>query len=445
MNEYPKALRSFAAQLPVPLYAVGGCVRDALLGRPAHDVDLASALLPEQMQRCAERAGLKCPIVNERLGTVLLCIGDRQYEHTTFRIESYPAGGAHTPSTVAFTDSIEKDARRRDFSINAIYQDVCTGALVDPTGGLADIRRRRIRTTTEDPARILRDDGLRILRLIRFAVDTGFGVEPRTRDCAVENAALLDDVAWERRRDELSRILLLDDVFRALQLLRLSGALQHLIPELCAGEGVTQRADYHRYDVLEHAFRTCAATPKALPLRLMGLLHDVGKPQSYQESGNFRQHQQIGAAMTETILRRLRYPNALIARVKRAVEEHMFDVNDAAREATVRRRFVQIGKQGTEDLIALREADMRGSGVQTDFTATRWRGIYAAMLAENCPWSVSELQISGDEVMAELGLGPSPAVADVLGKLLLHCAAYPQDNRPDRLRRAAREVYRPKA
>ena len=445
MNEYPEALKTFAARLPVPLYAVGGCVRDALLGKPCHDIDLAGALRPADMQRYAAEAGYACPIVNERLGTVLLCIGDATYEHTTFRTESYPQGGGHAPTAVAFTDAIEADAHRRDFSINAIYRNVCTGALVDPTGGIGDLNRRVLRTTASDPAAILRDDGLRILRLVRFAVTTGFAVDPETMQAAKSHVSLLADVAWERRRQELDRILICDDVLRALQLLDALGAWEFLIPELCEGKGVLQRPEYHRYDVAEHLFRACAEMPPEAPLRLMGLLHDVGKPASLRQTGNFHDHAAIGADMTETILRRLVYPNAVVRRVKQAVRMHMFDLDDIAKVGTVRKRFVSLGRQGTEDLIALREADVRGSGIRTDYRAERWRAIHADMLTDGCPWTLRELHVTGQELCETLGVQPSSAISAALHRLHAHCIEKPGDNEHGRLLRLARNVYVPKA
>ena len=439
MNDYPEELKAFAARLPVPLYAVGGCVRDALLGNPVHDIDLCSALLPEQIRSMAAEAGYACPVVNRRLGTVLLCIGEQKYEHTTFRTESYPAGGGHAPCEVAFTDEIEADAHRRDFSINAIYENVASGALVDPTGGVKDIENRVLRTTTDDPVLILRDDGLRILRLVRFAVSTGFAVDAATWECAKEHVLLLDGIAWERKRQELDRILLLDDVLRALHLMQQLGAWAYLIPELSDAAGIMQRAQYHRYDVLDHSFHVCAEMPKDVPLRLMGLLHDVGKPKSLSLYGHFHEHAQLGAQMTGTILRRLTYPNAFIKRVSQAVAFHMFDLDECAKVATVRLRFVQIGRQGVEDFLLLRQADVRGSGIQTAYTPDKWRAIYEKMLSDGCPWSISELRITGREVCETCGTKPSPLAGRVLYRLWQHCVKRPADNRPERLKRLARD------
>lgn len=435
MTPYPLQLQTFAARLPAPLYAVGGCVRDTLLQKLSHDIDLCSANRPETIRQAAEREGIACRLVNERLGTVQLVLGERTLEHTTFRTESYPPGGAHRPAEIAFTDDLKQDAFRRDFSINAIYQDVRTGELIDPTGGLDDLNKRLLRTTTADPCRILCDDGLRILRLVRFAISTGFSIEEQTWQCAQKSVRLLDDVAWERKRQELDRLLVFDDVFRALSLLRELGALFRLIPELSEADGMAQRSDYHRYDVLTHLFRTCEAMPPEVPLRLMGLLHDVGKPACKRETGNFHRHAVYGERMTETILKRLTYPNAMIVRVKTAVRHHMFDLDGRAKESTLKKQFVLWGKAGVLDWIRLREADFRGSGYRTDYVADRWRSVYEEMLLNGCPWSESELAVTGSDIMDALHLPPSPAVSALKTKLLLHCACHPKDNERERLLR----------
>ena len=437
MSLYPEQLRNFASGLPVPLYAVGGFVRDTLLGKEAHDIDLCSSLLPEQIRAFAKSAGFSCPIVNERLGTVLLITDSGSYEHTTFRTESYPGGGAHAPASVSFTDSLEQDAFRRDFSVNAIYQNVLTEDLKDPAGGLRDLKQRILRTTTPDPLDILQDDGLRILRLVRFAVETGFSVDPATLECARENVTLLNDIAWERKREELSRMLTGSDPLRSLFLLKEIGALFLLIPELSDADGMPQRKDYHRYDVLEHSFRTCAETPASVPLRLMGLLHDVGKPACRKETGSLYRHAAYSEPLAEQALRRLRYPSSDILRIRAAIRQHMFDLDGRAKIRTVRRKFVELGKQGTEDLIALREADIRGSGYDSEYKAEKWRSVYEKMLSDGCPWSMNDLKIDGDTLMRSLQIPPSKELSDLKRQLLLHCVDRPADNTSDRLLRAA--------
>ena len=431
MLPLPTALRAFAETLEkegVTLYAVGGCVRDALLGRTVHDVDLASKARPDELIAYAKASGIEAKIVQQTLGTVLITVDGTDYEHTTFRTESYGAGGAHRPDAVRFSDSPEVDAFRRDFSVNALYESVSDGTILDPTGGLADLENRVLRTTTKDPAVILRDDGLRILRLVRFAATLDFSIDPLTWEAAKANAALLDDVAWERKRQELDRILLGPRVYDALSMLRDVGTLAYLLPELVLCEGMEQRKDYHKYDVLTHLFRTCENTPEELALRLAGLLHDVGKPEAVRRDGKLYAHDVYGTEIAQTMLSRLRYPNALTGRVCGVIRIHMFDLTDAASEATIRKRFAEFGRERTEDLIAIREADIRGSGYKTDYTAERWRRIYDDMQREHAPFSESELAVSGRDIMEELGIPAGERVGKIRHALLLRCAVHPEEN-----------------
>lgn len=443
MLKLPTALAAFAETLEkegVKLYAVGGCVRDALLGRAVHDVDLASKLKPEELLERAGGFGIKARIVQKTLGTVLLTIDGVDYEHTTFRTESYGAGGMHTPDTVRFADSPQKDAFRRDFSVNALYESISDGTVLDPTGGVHDLETRVLRTTTADPAVILKDDGLRILRLVRFAASLGFSVDPETWNAAKANAALLNDVAWERKRQELDRILLGPRVFEALTMLKDVGALPYLLPEITACDGMTQKKTFHKYDVLTHLFHTCENTPEELGARLIGLLHDVGKPEALQRDGKLYAHDIYGTEIARRMLMRLRYPNALIDRVCGVIRLHMFDLADEAAEATVRKRFAGFGRERTEDLIMIREADVRGSGFQTAFVAARWREIYRRMQEEHAPFSERELKVSGEDIMRELGLNRGERIGKIKHALLLRCAVHPEENKREILLKRAHDM-----
>lgn len=438
MLSLPSALRAFAKVLEAEgatLYAVGGCVRDAALHRPVHDVDLCSRLRPEALLRLAAQNGVEARIVQKTLGTVLLSIDGQTYEHTTFRTESYGAGGEHRPDAVRFADTPEIDALRRDFSVNAMYESVSDGTLCDPCGGMRDIERRVLRTTTEDPAAILKDDGLRILRLVRFAASLGFSIDPATWETAKANAVLLGDVAWERKRDELNRILLGERVCDALCLMRDVGALPYVLPECVDCDGMAQRKDHHKYDVLLHMFHTCEQTPDELGCRLIGLLHDVGKPEAKRRDGNQYAHDLYGERIARIMLERLRYPAALIDRVAIAIRGHMFDLTETASDATLRKRFAAWGRERTEDLIMIREADIRGSGYKTGYVAERWRRVYREMQKEHAPFSESELCVSGSDIMKELGIPAGERVGRVKRLLLLHCAVHPKDNRPEVLKK----------
>ena len=210
----PEGLTALAerfAQKGARLYAVGGCVRNALLGLPYSDIDICAALLPDEVKRICAELGLDCAVVNKKLGTLHIDIDSETVEYTAFRRESYPQSGAHDPVSVTLGVSMTEDALRRDFSVNALYYDLLSGEVIDPTGkGLQDLAARTLSTTTADPAVIMRDDALRMLRLCRFAAELGFKVDKRTAAYVRAHSDMIHDIAAERIYAELCRLLLAD-------------------------------------------------------------------------------------------------------------------------------------------------------------------------------------------------------------------------------------------
>jgi len=429
----------------VPAYAVGGLVRNALLGLPPSDIDVCSRMTPDELMRELPARGMRVVPKAAEMGTVELHFEGVRVEHTTFRREAYDAGGAHRPREVAFGTSLECDARRRDFSVNALYADLLSGEVIDPTGGTADLKSRVLRTTSDDPDEILRSDALRVLRLVRFACELGFAVDKETWRAAKRNAAQLTDIAPERRRDELIRILLCDARYRllgrdelrsplrALRLLDEMNVWDSLVPEFLEARGMVQRPDHHRYDVLEHSFRVCALMPPDETLRLAGLLHDVGKPACRRETGKMYAHDEYGEAIAERVLTGLRFPKRMVKDVCALVRDHMYDVQNQAKEDTLRLRFAAWGRERTMCQILLREADIRGCGYNTGYVALRWRALFACMLRDGTPFSERELAVTGDELKEVSGLPEGEALGALKRELYLHCVRHPQDNRRERL------------
>lgn len=452
---YPTELASLARlfqEAGFSLYGVGGMVRNPLLGLPISDMDVASAMRPEEVLALCREKGIRCVPIGLRFGTVELHTDGHRFEHTTFRADTYGPGGGHKPTAVAFSDTVEADAFRRDFTVNALYRDLSTGALLDPTGGLADLKGRLLRATSPDPALILGDDALRVLRLARFAAELGFDAEEKTLRAARAYAGGLKDISGERIRDELSKILLADgryatgkvgSVYKGLSLLNSLGALDVILPELARGRGVDQRAEFHAYDVLEHCLRAADAAEAdgGLVLRLAALLHDVGKPSAIAQSGRMYNHDRLGAAMARHILTRLRYPRAVVEEASALVAGHMYDLDGKAKEKTLRRKFVDWGYGRSRLMAALRRADVIGSGREGSVdTAERWDAILDAMRAEGAPFREEELAVTGDMLMDALNLPPGPAVGRIKKALLYHCACKPKDNHKERLLRLARDM-----
>ena len=440
------------------LYAVGGMVRNPLLHYPVSDTDICSAMEPRRLMELCAREGIVQIPKGLAYGTLELHVDGESFEHTTFRADRYGEGGAHKPEAVMFSKTPQEDAFRRDFTVNALYYDISEHVLIDPTGGLADLEKRVIRATSADPSVILRDDGLRILRMVRFAGELGFSIEENTFRAAKENVSGLKDISPERVRDELKKILLCDErygtyrydpiddaaaskspVLRALQTLEEIGALAVILPELMAARGMEQKTSHHRYDVLDHSFHACACAPASLTLRLAGLLHDTGKPEAWRKQGNMHAHEFGSEIISREILTRLRFPNAVVDEVCTLVRNHMYDLNGDAREFKLRLKFSEIGRENAYKLISLREADVHGSGVLIGpiKTAEKWKGILSRMERDKVPQSYDDLACTGKEIMEWLNIPPSPRVGQIKQKLYEHCVRYPKDNKKETLKKLA--------
>lgn len=421
-----------------PLYIVGGFVRNTLLGLPFVEMDMTGPALPQQVLPILEGLpNIHIFTKGIRYGTLEIHITEASVTHiieyTPFRQDTY-AQGTHRPTSVSFGVSLLQDAQRRDFSINALYYDIEKNELRDPVDGLSALAQKRIHTTTQDPLLVLKDDGLRLLRLIRFACQLKFDIDPLVFSAAQAHVQWLSDISKERIRDELIKILLsdtaypqlTDDTFgfpprRGLHLLHQMDALPYILPDLAAGDGVAQRKDYHAHDVLCHNIEVMCQLPPVLRLRLAGLLHDVAKPMMLQKNGTMHGHDKEGAFIAEKLLgqKGLKFDKQTVSFVSRLIACHMYDLNNKAKEATVRRYFIKIGLNVAGVLPLFRQADVIGSGRTTaaDASAQKFSRILSDMQKQDVPFSLSDLAISGDDVMALLKEGPSLHIGRILSAL----------------------------
>jgi poly(A) polymerase len=302
----------------------GGCVRDKLLGRPAKDHDVATSALPSEV--LAQFPGSN--EVGAHFGVVLVKSHGIAVEVATFRSDGPYSDGRH-PDSVTFATAAE-DAQRRDFTVNGLFEDPESGEVIDLVGGRADLEAGLLRAIG-DPAARFREDSLRLLRAVRFATILGFKIEPATRDAVREHAGLLARVAPERIRDEFSLVLTHPRRAAGLDLLVESGLIRHIVPEVLDLIGCEQPPEWHpEGDVYTHTRIMLDLLGPEAPLRLClaVLLHDIGKPPTRQWDeavgrARFNGHDSLGAAMAETILRRLRYPNELIDGVIPMIARHM--------------------------------------------------------------------------------------------------------------------------
>lgn len=439
----PENLKALARLSPAPLYAVGGFVRDTLRGAPlSGDVDICAPIKCEDFISVAERAGFSIDAVYKTTGTVKISKGGEGYEFASFRSDEY-IRGVHTPVKTVFTGDISSDALRRDFKCNAVYYDISAERIVDPLGGAEDIAAGLL-SCVRSPERVFSEDGLRLMRLARQAAQTGFKPTDDTLSAAKENRALLADVAPERVWTELKLILSADgrtgDSFSpyiGLKILEQTRVLDTIFPELTSGRGLLQRADFHKYDVLEHSLRAVLyARPE---VRLAALLHDVGKPYAYNLSGNFHRHEEYGEELAKCALERLKCPNKLIREVCRLVKLHMYDYNLAARESKIRALIV--GNIDIFDkLLMLKQADFSACADDTKTApcVEKWQYILTKMRSEGAPTTLKELKVNGRDIIA-LG-AERQNVATILNILLKNASQNAVLNERERLLRSALKI-----
>lgn len=424
-----------------PLYLVGGCVRDYLAGfsLAAADYDVCAPVDAETFSLVAKSCGFFVDCVYKNTGTVKLSIktdgGCVAAEYTSFRSDKY-VRGVHTPVETFFTNDIVLDAKRRDFSCNAVYYDLCTGVFVDPLHGIDDVKAKRI-ATVDNPEKVFGEDGLRLLRLARFVGTTGFTPGKEAIEAAKKHADLIKDVSPERIFAELKLILSADEkyqnergVYEALRVLDKTRVLDRIFPELAQGRGLTQRADFHSHDVLEHSLRAAAYAKKEV--RLAALLHDVGKPAAFFRDGKYADHPNVGELLAKEALTRLKAPHKTIERVCALTKEHMYDYNLATKETKLRRYLVEHAAL-LDELLMVKQADYTAckDDVNVAPCVEKWQALIAKMHEEGVPFSLKELAVKGDEIAPLL---PSKTcVGTTLNALLLHCAVFPNDNKKARL------------
>ena len=410
-------------------YVVGGSLRDVLLEREPLDWDLATSARPDAVQALFPGA-----LYENRFGTVAVPAGGQELEITTFRSD-HDYADFRRPHRVEFGDTIEVDLARRDFTVNAMAWGApapLSGAapapgLVDPHGGALDLDRRTLRAVG-DPGVRFREDALRMLRAVRLAATLGFTIEAATVAAIGENAALAAHLSGERIGAELERILAAPTPSIGLDLMATTGLLAVLSPELAAQRGIPQNK-IPGDDLWAHTTRTVDAVAADRPLvRLAALLHDIGKPATMAE-GHFHGHDAVGADLAGAFLERIRAPRADSERVVHLVRNHMFTYDPTWGDAGVRRFIRRIGRQDLDALFALREADNVGSGLKPEAHGlAELRARVAGQLEGSVVLERGDLVIDGDDLIAELGIQPGPALGRLLDELLERAIADPAIN-----------------
>lgn len=394
-------------------WCVGGCVRDALLGRAPEDWDVATAARPEETMALF---GSRAVPTGLRHGTVTIRTAEGGVEVTTLRRD-----GAYRdhrrPESVTFTDSLEEDLRRRDFTVNAMAADPA-GDLHDPLGGRRDLAAGVLRCVG-DPDRRFGEDALRILRGLRFAAQLGFTIHPATADAIHRSRELLGDIAPERIWTELKKLV---TGARAAEVLRAyPDVIGVFWPEVLPMVGFDQRNRHHCYDVWEHTLQALAAVSPEVELRLTMLLHDIGKPNCFtvdkEGQGHFYGHPAESARLAGEMLRRLRADNATAETVVRLVAWH--DKNIPRTRPAIARALGKLGERDLRRLLDVKRADNLAQAPDYRFVQGeihKAEAILDRLVAEGACVSLGRLAVNGRDL---LGLGLSgPAVGKTLRTLL---------------------------
>jgi len=397
-------------------YLVGGCVRDLLRGVAPHDWDICTSARPEETERCF--AGQRIIETGLKHGTVTVLEDGEPYEITTYRTEG-PYSDSRRPDYVKFVSSLEADLARRDFTMNAIAMGL-DGRLRDPFGGAADIQTGLIRCVGE-PAHRFQEDGLRVMRALRFAAVLGYGIEERTAQAIHENRRMLERVAAERIRVELCKLLVGEEAGNILR--QYPDVFCQFWPQLEPLVTLEQNNPWHCWGGWEHTIHAVEAAPPDLVLRLTMLLHDIGKPscKSTDEKGidHFYGHPAVSAKLADEMLRGLKFDNRTRERVVTLVEHH--DVQIPCRDRSIRKWLGRLGPEVFFQLLEVKRADSMGQAHEkVKDRLAELDGIRAGveeLAAQGQCFSLKDLAVNGRDVIAA-GVTPGPEVGRVLDGLL---------------------------
>jgi tRNA nucleotidyltransferase (CCA-adding enzyme) len=422
-------------------FLVGGSVRDLILGRKPKDWDVTTNATPEQIISLFEKT-----VYENKFGTVAVMVpheteGEVTYETievTPYRLEAKYTDNRH-PDEVTFSNKLEDDLKRRDFTINALALGQ-NGVLIDLFDGIKDMEGMSVRTVLEADKR-LTEDALRMMRAVRFACQLNFSVSYEVMESIIKNSGLLTKISQERIRDEFEKIILSDSPAAGVAMLEKFGLLKYIIPELEEGIGCEQGGE-HIYDVWEHllhALQHAADKKWPLTVRLAALFHDIGKPKSRRKGAagkkaySFYGHEVIGARMTQVIMERLKFPKKETDLVVTLVRNHMFFSDPEKITLSAVRRIIQnVGKENIWTLMNVRECDR--VGMKKKEAPYRLRK-YFAMIEEalHDPISVAQLKIDGSYLMNELKIPPGPRMGSILHALLEEVLEDPKKNTAEEL------------
>ena len=380
-------------------YAVGGCVRDSLLGKEPQDWDICTSALPKQTMVCFDgehiiETGLKH-------GTITLMLNHIPLEITTYRVDGKYTDNRR-PDNVKFVNVLKRDLARRDFTVNAMAYNPKTG-IVDYYGGHQDLTEKKIKCVGNADKRF-KEDALRIMRALRFAGTFGFAIEEDTAKAMFDNRKLLQNIAAERIAVELNKIIMGDNICELL--FPHLPVIFEIIPELEKASGFEQNTPYHCYDVLTHILKSVDAAPKNIVIRLIMLFHDIGKPECYTEDdsdiGHFYGHPKISCDIAKKILLRLKYDSDTIKAVTELILYHDQIINLDSKH--IKRWLNKIGEERFMQLIEVKRADVKAQSIEYHSQRLRILDEISVLAKEvielgQC-FSLKDLTVNGNDLIS---------------------------------------------
>lgn len=410
-------------------YIVGGCVRDAIMGKTPHDYDICTSALPEDMMNVFKHRN----IIETGLqhGTITVKGNDDFYEVTTYRIDGEYTDGRH-PDGVTFVDNIEADLARRDFTINAMAYNPRTG-FIDPFNGVEDIKNKTIRCVG-NPDKRFQEDALRIMRAVRFSSVCDFSIEQNTKKAMLRNKDLLTAVSAERKTSEFCKML----TYANFDLLNTyKDIFATFIPELKNTFYFNQNNWHHKYDVYEHMMHSVACAPNDLIIRLALFFHDIGKPSVYTEDakgiGHFYGHPAVSEEMSDVIMRRMKFDTHTLKSVKELVLHH--DVEPSVSLKFTRKTLNQLGEEQLRRLIVVERCDKLAQtenihSVKTLHNLEILEKNIDIVLSEKQCFSIRDLAINGND-LKNMGIQEGVLIGKTLNHLLDKVMENPENNKKE--------------
>jgi len=419
-------------------FLVGGAVRDIILNKEIYDYDITTDATPDKIINIFNKVietGIKH-------GTVTIVSGKMNIEVTTYRKDG-DYKDFRRPENIEYSKTINEDLKRRDFTINALAYNPINNKFIDLFNGINDLTEKKI-IAINNPIDRFNEDALRMMRAVRFAVQLNFNIDKTVFDAIKKLNKNITKISIERINDEFTKILLSDNPAKGIRLLEQIGLLQHFLPELVKCIGVEQNK-YHIYDVYEHILHALDNSKKDLIVRLSVLFHDIAKPKTRRMlhgRATFYNHEVIGAELVENILKRLKYPNDIVKKVKHLVRNHMFHYTPEWKPATIRRFINKVGVEYLDDLKEIRIADASaGNPEHKDELYNELFEKIDEILKTKAVFNIKDLAITGKDVMDKLNIKPSKKIGEILKNTLLFVLENPENNQKEILLNYIEEYY----